>query len=109
MTERARIWAILSLNATEGRSLDVIAEKYGYDAQVAKMGEEGAELAAAVLKHISRRDSKTWDQIVEEMVDVYLLICQVVRVYFTGNDDELFSKMKDFKLNRELERIENAS
>lgn len=102
---RERIFSILNLEPDQVESLHKIDEEYGKLRQIRKLGEEGAELAAAVLKHLNVNDNLSWNSIIEEMVDNFLMICQVIGLYYTEDDEETFQRVKNFKLNRELERI----
>lgn len=79
-----------------------IIEHYGINNQQRKLQEEVFELQEAITKFENGiGDIK---QVVEELVDVTVLLDQFRVFYEIYQDEE--SEMYDFKVNRQLERIE---
>lgn len=80
-----------------------IAEHYGFEAQADKSIEEMAELIVEI-KHMKQGSaSKNFQNFVEELADVKIMIDQL---YFMSNFDGDVSKEIDRKLNRQMKRIE---
>lgn len=79
-----------------------IIEHYGINNQQRKLQEEVFELQEAITKFENGiGDIK---HVVEELVDVTVLLDQFRVFYEIYQDEE--SEMYDFKVNRQLERIE---
>ena len=77
-----------------------IADHYGLDPQLDMLVEEMAELIQAISKR--KRGQEVYDNLVEEISDVELLIEQVI--YLLGCDSEVNDNIK-FKSAREIGRI----
>ena len=79
-----------------------IADYYGWNNQLKQLAEECSELSVESL-HYTRERGGT-ERISEEMVDVLIMIQQII--YLLKNDTEKLEKYADFKLDRQLSRIE---
>ncbi len=80
-----------------------IANRYGLRKQLRQTVEEMAELTQVICK-TERYDMDTVrDHLVEEVADVSIMIDQIV--YLLG--DNMIAKIRDEKIKRQLERIEN--
>lgn len=79
-----------------------IADYYGLRNQLKQLAEECSELSVEAL-HYTRERGGT-ERISEEMADVLIMIQQIV--YLLRNDTEKLEKYADFKLDRQLGRIE---
>ena len=79
-----------------------IADYYGWNSQLRQLAEECCELSVEAL-HYTRERGAT-ERISEEIVDVLIMIHQVI--YLLKNDIEKLEKYADFKLDRQLGRIE---
>ena len=79
-----------------------IADYYGWNSQLRQLAEECCELSVEAL-HYTRERGAT-ERISEEIVDVLIMIQQII--YLLRNDTEKLEKYADFKLDRQLGRIE---
>ena len=79
-----------------------IADHYGLRNQLIQLAEECSELSIESL-HYTRERGGT-ERISEEMVDVLIMIQQII--YLLRNDVEKLEKYAEFKLDRQLRRIE---
>ena len=79
-----------------------IADFYGLKNQLKQLAEECCELSVEAL-HYTREKGGT-ERISEEMVDVLIMIQQII--YFLRDDVKKLEKYADFKLDRQLSRIE---
>ena len=79
-----------------------IADHYGLISQLRQLAEECSELSVESL-HYTRERGAT-ERISEEIVDVLIMIQQII--YLLRNDVEKLEKYADFKLDRQLSRIE---
>ena len=79
-----------------------IADYYGWNSQLRQLAEECSELSVEAL-HYTRERGGT-ERISEEIVDVLIMIQQII--YLLKNDVEKLEKYADFKLDRQLSRIE---
>ena len=79
-----------------------IADYYGLKNQLKQLVEECCELSVEAL-HYTREMGGT-ERISEEIVDVLIMIQQIT--YLLRNDTEKLEKYADFKLDRQLGRIE---
>ena len=79
-----------------------IADYYGWNSQLRQLAEECCELSVEAL-HYTRERGAT-ERISEEIVDVLIMIQQII--YLLKNDTEKLEKYADFKLDRQLGRIE---
>ena len=79
-----------------------IADHYGLINQLRQLAEECCELSVEAL-HYTRERGGT-ERISEEIVDVLIMIQQII--YLLRNDVKKLEKYADFKLERQLRRIE---
>ena len=79
-----------------------IADFYGLKNQLKQLVEECSELSVEAL-HYTRERGGT-ERISEEIVDVLIMIQQVI--YLLRNDTEKLEKYAEFKVNRQLDRIQ---
>ena len=79
-----------------------IADYYGLKNQLKQLAEECCELSVEAL-HYTREKGGT-ERISEEIVDVLIMIQQIT--YLLRNDTEKLEKYADFKLDRQLDRIQ---
>ena len=79
-----------------------IADFYGLKNQLRQLAEECSELSVESLHYIRERGGT--ERISEEMMDVLIMIQQII--YLLGDDVERLEKYAEFKLDRQLRRIE---
>lgn len=79
-----------------------IADFYGLKNQLKQLAEECCELSVEAL-HYTRERGGT-ERISEEIVDVLIMIQQIT--YLLKNDTEKLEKYAEFKVNRQLDRIQ---
>ena len=79
-----------------------IADYYGWNSQLRQLAEECSELSVEALHYTRERGGI--ERISEEIVDVLIMIQQII--YLLKNDTEKLEKYADFKLDRQLGRIE---
>ena len=79
-----------------------IADFYGLKNQLKQLAEECCELSVEAL-HYTRESGGT-ERISEEMADVLIMIQQIV--YLIGYGYEDIEKYAEFKLDRQLRRID---
>lgn len=79
-----------------------VADYYGLANQLKQLAEECSELSVEAL-HYTRERGGT-ERISEEIVDVLIMINQII--YLLKNDTEKLEKYADFKLDRQLGRIQ---
>ena len=82
-----------------------IADHYGWNSQLRQLAEECCELSVEAL-HYTRERGGT-ERISEEIVDVLIMINQII--HLLKNDTEKLEKYADFKLDRQLDRIERKN
>ena len=82
-----------------------IADFYGLKNQLSQLAEECSELSVEAL-HYTRERGGT-ERISEEIVDVLIMINQII--HLLKNDTEKLEKYADFKLDRQLDRIEREN
>ena len=78
-----------------------IADFYGLKNQLKQLAEECSELSVESLHYIRRGEK---ERLFEEMADVLIMIHQIT--YLLRNDTEKLEKYADFKLDRQLGRIQ---
>lgn len=86
----------------ESDKVKEIADHYGLKNQLRQLAEECCELSVEAL-HYTRERGGT-ERISEEIVDVLIMIQQVI--YLLKNDTEKLEKYAEFKVNRQLDRIQ---
>ena len=79
-----------------------IADFYGLKNQLKQLAEECSELSVEAL-HYTREKGGT-ERISEEIVDVLIMIQQII--YLLKYDTEKLEKYAEFKVNRQLDRIQ---
>ena len=79
-----------------------IADFYGLKNQLKQLAEECCELSVEALHYI--REEGGTERISEEIADVLIMIQQVI--YLLKNDTEKLEKYAEFKVNRQLDRIQ---
>ena len=79
-----------------------IADYYGWNSQLRQLAEECSELSVEAL-HYTRERGGT-ERISEEIVDVLIMIQQII--YLMGHGYGDIEKCVEFKLDRQLSRIE---
>ena len=79
-----------------------IADFYGLKNQLRQLAEECSELSVESLHYIREREET--ERVSEEIVDVLIMIQQVI--YLLRDDTEKLEKYADFKLDRQLGRIQ---
>ena len=79
-----------------------IADYYGWNSQLRQLAEECSELSVEALHYTRERGGI--ERISEEIADVLIMIQQII--YLLRNDTEKLEKYAEFKLDRQLSRIE---
>ena len=79
-----------------------IADYYGWNNQLKQLAEECCELSVEALHYI--REMGGTERISEEIVDVLIMIQQII--YLMGHGYGDIEKCAEFKLDRQLSRIE---
>ena len=79
------------------------AEHYGYDAQREVLYEEMAELTQALSKYKRKNTNKNFDNIIEEIADVEVMLHQIK--HLLGINPKYVEQIKIEKVNRTKERI----
>ena len=79
-----------------------IADYYGWNSQLRQLAEECSELSVEALHYI--REGRGIERISEEMADVLIMIQQII--YLIGHGYEDVEKYAEFKLDRQLRRID---
>lgn len=79
------------------------AEHYGYEPQSNMLVEEMAELTQAISKYRRNNSKKNFDNIIEEIADVEVMLHQIK--HLLGINPKYVEKTKIEKVNRTKERI----
>ena len=79
------------------------AERYGYEPQSNMLVEEMAELIQAISKYRRNNSKKNFDNIVEEIADVEVMLHQIK--YLLGINPKYVEQIKIEKVNRTKENI----
>ena len=79
------------------------AEHYGYSEQSNMLVEEMAELTQAISKYRRNNSKKNFDNIIEEIADVEVMLHQIK--HFLGINPKYVEQIKIKKVNRTKERI----
>lgn len=82
-----------------------IINHYGLTNQLKKLSEEIYELQEAILIDVG--DNESYNHIIEEMADVYVLMEQLEE-YFEISQDKLIA-MESYKIKRTLQRIKEEN
>lgn len=80
-----------------------ILQHYGVSSQLRKLAEECGEAVQAALKYDYKADEITKQALITEIADLEIMVQQIKLA--VGYEEVI--KEVDFKLNRQLERIEN--
>ena len=78
-----------------------IADYYGWNNQLKQLAEECSELSVESLHYIRKGGT---ERLFEEMADVLIMIQQVIHLLGCGRED--IEKYAEFKIDRQLRRIE---
>ena len=81
-----------------------IADYYGWNNQLKQLAEECCELSVEALHYTKERGGT--ERISEEIVDVLIMIKQII--YLLRNDTEKLEKYADYKMDRQLGRIDRG-
>lgn len=84
--------------------IEKIANHYGFAEQSRQIIEEMAELTVAISKIHRDWTDKNYNNLIEEMADVQVMLDQMM--YLTGSKYDVKNIM-DRKIKRQLERINN--
>ena len=84
--------------------IKTIADHYGIENQMRQLAEEGSELAVEA-SHSARIGTTV--KIIEEMADVEIMMEQIV--YLSGIDRKDIDECIQYKLDRQMKRIEDES
>lgn len=87
--------------------IKIIADFYGPEKQTLQACEELAELMQAIIKRSKSRNSANFDNLIEELADVKIMLEQIK--YFNHIGDEIIDGVIDEKLTRQLGRITEKS
>lgn len=85
------------------RMMKEIIEFYGEDEQLTQSMEELAELSMALNKWRRKKSVEHYDNIIEEIADVEIMIAQVMDILNIKPMD--IYRLKEYKLKRQMERI----
>ena len=85
--------------------IEQILRRYGCKAQLVKAAEELAELQLILLQDHNKNFIYDVTEIYEELADVYIMLEQIKLIYCI-NESELNGEI-EYKLNRQIKRIEN--
>ena len=90
-----------------------IIDHYGINNQLRKFNEESFELQEAIINHgwtimsFEKLSEKTKENIAEEIADCYVILEQFRQNFGISNEE--LEKIMKYKIERQLERIENES
>lgn len=87
------------------KAMKKIVEFYGEREQFTQLMEECCELAIAINKWRRKTTITNYDNIIEEIADVEIMVDQIKMIL--NIDDCDINRLKDFKLTRTLARIED--
>lgn len=80
------------------------AEHYGYDAQREILYEEMSELTKAISKYRRDNSKKNFDNIIEEIADVEIMLQQIK--HLLGINPKYIEGIKEYKILRTKQRID---
>lgn len=83
-------------------SVEKIANYYGVVLQLNMMAEECSELIHAIMKDKRKNNLESYENIIEEMADVYLVLHQLI---FLLEVDNRIIEIANEKADRQLKRI----
>lgn len=93
------------MTETQIKILSNAVQTYGKNHQVDIAIEEMSELTKALLK--DRRNIGAIDDVLEELADVYIMICQLMMIF--NIDTEMLDNQIDYKIRRLQRRIVEVS
>lgn len=93
------------MTETQIKILSNAVQTYGKAHQVDIAIEEMSELTKALLK--DRRNIGAIDDVLEELADVYIMICQLMMIF--NIDTEMLENQIDYKIRRLQRRILEVS
>lgn len=82
---------------------------WGQRAQLEMAQEEATELALAIRKHMRNSDQRSFNNLVEEIADVEIMIEQISMMNNSIEFRELVEAQKEYKLIRLAKRLDNSS
>lgn len=86
----------MDIKVENGKDVEEILNYYGEEAQALKTVEELAELQRAIV----RQDLGNME---EEIADVFIMLIQLTK--FTGISTDRIASLIDYKIDRQLKRI----
>lgn len=87
-----------------------IFKHYGFNAQAQKTIEELGELVTAIVKFQKSGSYEDFQHLTEEVVDVEIMIQQLkFEICSTKDGKERYKKTREFKLDRQIKRIEGEN
>lgn len=92
------------MNRTQKSKCRQIAEKYGIQNQEKQTVSELSELLYVLTRRPNQRKQDWRESLIDEISDVKIMLQQLQTMY--DIDPETISEQIDFKLNRQLGRIE---
>lgn len=92
------------MNRTQKSKCRQIAEKYGIQNQEKQTVSELSELLYVLTRRPNQRKQDWREKLIDEISDVRIMLQQLMTMY--DIDPETISEQIDFKLNRQLGRIE---
>lgn len=97
------------MNETSKQLIDKITTIQGKEHTVLHCVEELSELQKVLLKNINRGKNNR-DEILDEMVDVYILL-EAIKKFYDFSDDEIWNYLDNkilIKLLPQLQKLENV-
>lgn len=92
------------MNRTQKSKCRQIAERYGIQNQERQAVSELAELLEVLTRRPNQRGQNWRERLIDEISDVKIMIQQLLTLH--DIDPETISEQIDFKLNRQLGRME---
>lgn len=94
------------MNRTQKAKCREIAEKYGMRSQEQQSVSELAELLEVLTRRQNQRGNDWRNKLIDEIADVRIMLEQLQTLH--AIDSETISEQIDYKLNRQLGRIEKG-
>lgn len=95
------------MNRTQKNKCRQIAERYGIQNQEKQTVSELSELLYVLTRRPSQRGQNWREQLIDEISDVKIMLQQLMTMY--DIEAETISEQIDFKLNRQLGRMESEN
>lgn len=92
------------MTRTQKSQCKQIADKYGVINQERQVVSELTELLYVLTRRMDQRGQNWREKLIDEISDVKIMLQQIIYLY--DIDPETISEQMDFKLNRQLGRIE---